>query len=71
VTPVSTDSDDEDEDTTQNEDSNGSDSNDVADAAPTEAKATGLVHIFGHHSKATGKTTKATSKNKATKKAKT
>jgi len=53
VTPVHTDSDDDDEDTTENE----VDSNDVVATPPsTEEQPKGLVHIFGHHSKATGKT---------------
>jgi hypothetical protein len=59
VVPVNTDGDDSDDDASesQNEDAptTVADSNDSADAAPTDEKAKGLVHIFGHRSKAKGK----------------
>lgn len=62
VAPVNTDGDDADDDSSesQNEDAptNMADSNDVADAAPADEKAKGLVHIFGHRSRATGKATR-------------
>jgi len=60
--PVNTDNDDaaDDQETPQNEDavSNAADSSEVADAAPEEKPKSGLVRIFGHRSKASGKATR-------------